>query len=345
VAEELGADHVVEGSVRRSNERVRVTAQLLKGADGTHIWADSWDRKLSAGDLFDIQDEITNGIVGAIAGVHGAISRTAAAQARQRPESLTSYECVLVAHAYERKVSRENWTVAKNCLETVLTREPNYVDALSAYTLIAADAYAIGKTLLGMEDSEAWLDKALNAGERAVKLAPEDANSHRQLAFARFVAGDIESFRDHAERALALNPYDANVMGDTGTLLTFSGSYDRGLKLILEAIDLNPHHPEWWNLGVFRAHWMNDRLQQASDALGKIDEPDNFWPALWRMVIAVELEDEEAATTERAELERRYPGFSIDAYRQEAAYWHHTPEFVDRTVAVLRKAGVPESSE
>ena len=342
-AEALGADYVVEGSVRRFNTRVRVTAQLLEANDGTHMWAESWDRDLSAGDIFDIQDEITNGIVGVIAGIHGVIARSAAAGVRHKPESLDSYDCVLLATGYERQPSPEAWQLARQCLEDVLAREPDYVDALSAYTLIAADGYAVGRALSDGE-REHLLATALATGEHAIDLAPDDANSHRQLAYASFVGGDVESFRVHAERGLALNPNDANVMGDTGTLMVFSGAYDRGLELIEEAIARNPHHPDWWYLGVFTTHWMNGRNQEALTAIGKVDQPENFWVYLSRTVIFTELGDMEGAATARSVLESLYPGFTIATYRMEAAYWQPTPDYVERVAAVLRKAGVPEGA-
>ena len=140
----LGADYLVEGSVRRSATRVRVTAQLIDVSDATHLWAETWDRDLSAGDIFDIQDEITNAIVGIIAGVHGVIARSSAAAARQRPSSLDNYDCLLLAYAYDREQTAEAFHTARTCLTEVLAREPDYVDALSAYTFLAADGYGMG---------------------------------------------------------------------------------------------------------------------------------------------------------------------------------------------------------
>jgi adenylate cyclase len=344
VAKKLGADYVVEGSVRRSESRVRVTAQLLEAGAATHMWADTYDRDLTAGDVFDIQDEITEAIVGVIAGVHGVIARTAASAARQRPENLDSYECVLIANGYERTTSVENWHMAKTCLDAVLTREPDYVDALAAYSYIATDGYAMGWASSDAEGEE-MLAAALAAGERAVDLAPDDANSHRQLSYASFVSGDVAGFRAHAERGLALNPNDSNVMGDTGTLMSFSGSYDRGLELITEAIARNPHHPNWWYLGVVSAHWMNGRHEDAAAALTKIDQPDNFWPYLMRTVVSTELRDAEGAAAALAQLYQLYPDFNIATYRVEAAYWQPTPEFIERAIAALRKAGVPEGTD
>jgi TolB-like protein/class 3 adenylate cyclase/Tfp pilus assembly protein PilF len=341
VAEELGATYVVEGSVRRSEDRVRVTAQLLEAGAATHMWADTWDRDLTAGDVFDIQDEITSGIVGVIAGVHGVIARSAATEARQRPDSLDSYDCVLQAYAYHRQPGADAFGAAQSCLNDVLLREPDYVDGLSAFTMIATEGYSVG---WGMPDDDraTLLADALDAGQRAIALAPEDSKSHWSLAYAEFVSGDIAGFHAHTERAMALNPNDADVMGAAGVLLSFSGEYDRGLELIEEGMSRNPHHPGWWHLGSVCAYWSTGRNAEALTAILKVNQPENFWLHIWRGILAGEVGDSESAAAALASLESVYPGFTIARYRDEITYWQVTPEFMERAVAALRKAGVPE---
>ena len=167
--------------MRRSASDIRVTAQLLNGGDGTHLWAESYNRDLSAGSVFDIQDEITEAIVGVIAGVHGVISRAAAVAARQRTDSLDAYDCVLLSYAYDRQGSAESFRSAKNCLDKVLIREPDYVAALSAFTLVAADGYGMGWDL-AEDERKILLEKALATGQRAIALALDDAQSHWSLS-------------------------------------------------------------------------------------------------------------------------------------------------------------------
>jgi adenylate cyclase len=341
VAKELGVDFVVEGSVRKSEGRVRVTAQLLEANGATHVWANSWDRELSTRNVFDIQDEVTNAIVGAIAGVHGAVARTAAVQSRQQPMNLDSYECVLRTFVYERQFSGEAYRIAKSCLEEILANEPDYVDAVSAFAMIATDGYTMG---WGMSDEERdeMLVQALTAGHKAIALAPDDARGHLYLAYAEAAAGNAREFHVHAERAMELNPNDADVMGNVGAMMAFSGEYDYGLALIEKAILLNPHHPEWWYYGVAAAHWSNGRHRDALDAVNKVNQTDLFWTYFWRAVVFIELGDESSATAAPADLERVYPGFTIETYREEGSNFMPTQDFLERAVSALRRAGLPE---
>jgi adenylate cyclase len=342
VAAELGADYVVEGSVRRSQDRVRVTAQLLEAGAATHMWAESYDRDLTAGDVFDIQDEITDSIVGVIAGVHGVIARSAATEVVQRPASLDSYDCVLRVYAYERQFSAENYWAARKCLEEVLAREPNYVEAVAAYAMIATDGYTMGWDLSD-DERQAMLPEALAAGQRAIELAPDNPRSHLFFAYAKAAAGNRLDFHAHANRALALNPNDADVLGNVGGMMAFSGEYDRGLELIEKGIALNPYHPEWWYYGVTAAHWSNGRRDEAAAAISRVNQPDLFWTHFWRVIVFTELSDDVNAKAALADLERTYPGFSIETYRiKEAPPFLPTQEYLERAIAALRKAGVPE---
>ncbi len=251
---------------------------------------------------------------------------------------------MLHAYEYDRKQTAELYHAAKTCLDGVLAREPNYVAGLSAFTYIAAMGYSMG---WGMADEERapLLEEALAVGQRALALAPDDAMVNWNFAWANFIGGDMATYRVYAERALALNPIDADVMGVIGFAMAASGDYDRGLALIEEAMINNPHHPEWWQFGVVAAHWSNGRTADALVAVRKINQPGNFWVYLWRTVLFTEVGDESNTAAALADLKRVYPGFTIAIYRNEAAFWQPTPEFVERVVAALRKSGLPEGAD
>ena len=131
VARELGARYVLEGSVRKAGTSLRVTAQLLDASDGTHLWAETYDRDLSASSIFAVQDEITEQVVGTIAG-SGVISRARFAEIeRKPPESLAGYECVLLAQNSGRydTIRSEYRKKARSCLERTVRDDPGYTDA------------------------------------------------------------------------------------------------------------------------------------------------------------------------------------------------------------------------
>jgi adenylate cyclase len=130
VAKDLGAEYIVEGSIRRANERIRVSVQLLDGGNGKYLWGEVYDRDLTAADVFAIQDEITNQIATTIADDHGIVSRARSKQARGKGTgALSSYECVLKLYEYDRLVTEEAHLAALRCLERTVKTDPNYSDA------------------------------------------------------------------------------------------------------------------------------------------------------------------------------------------------------------------------
>jgi len=130
-----------------------------------------------------------------------------------------------------------------------------------------------------------------------------------------------------------------------GVLMAFSGDYERGLELIEKGMARNPHHPGWWHLGSVSALWSTGRNAEALIAVRKVDQPDNFWWHIWRAILAGETEDFDTTAAALADLERLYPGFTISTYHDEIAYWHVTPDFVERAVMALRAAGMPNLTD
>ena len=165
LSRELGARYVLEGSVQRAESTLRVTAQLLDAKNGTHLWADTYDRELSASSIFAIQDEITEQVVATIAGKFGVISRARFSEVKEKPtESLDAYEWVLKAGAYYI----DNWDAIQHAevrdgLERVVKSDPGYADAWAWLCHIYIDEYR-----WDYNPRPDPLDRALDAARRAV---------------------------------------------------------------------------------------------------------------------------------------------------------------------------------
>jgi TolB-like protein/DNA-binding SARP family transcriptional activator len=338
----LGVDYVVEGSVRRSPSRVRVTAQLLVAADGTHVWAESWDRDLSVGDIFDIQDEITNGIVVAIAGVHGAIARTSADRltAWQGEPSLSAYDCVLVAYQWVRLLSQESYTKAEGCLESTLPTDPDYAEAHAAYSYVTGEGYSSGYK--SRHDRDELLRRALAAGERAVSLAPANGWAHWAFANALFLARNLEGFRAQAARAVELNPHNSLMLGAIGANYCFAGDYAICTELIDKAMVHDPFHPDWWNFGLGKEQWARGDYQAALETLSAINLPGYYWTHIWRVVFMSELGRTAEAEVAVAELLGLYPGTSVAIFRESARSFNFPEAEIEIGATMLRNAGLPE---
>ncbi|MCH8883056.1 MAG: adenylate/guanylate cyclase domain-containing protein [SAR324 cluster bacterium] len=130
VGQELGARYVLEGSVRKEGGTIRVTVQLVAATDGTHLWAETYERELSGENLFDVQDQITENVVGAIGGKYGAIHRAGLQASRGKaPDRLEGYDCVLRAITLLRQLTPQLHLSARDCLETAVEQEPDYAEA------------------------------------------------------------------------------------------------------------------------------------------------------------------------------------------------------------------------
>ncbi len=258
VAQKLGAQYLVEGSVRKAGDRLRVTVQLIDTANDSHIWAERYDRKLD--DIFEIQDEITTAIVATLPG------RVEAAQheqlTRKRPSSLAAYECLLAAKVLHHRSTRADNEEAQKLVARALRLDPEYAHARAWRGCILGQAWGYG----WCEDGEATYTEAKSEINKALSLDENDADVHRLLAAVNITAGDHDRARRHQERALALNPNYDLVVVQMGELLTWMGSPEDGIDWIKKAMRLNPHHPErfWSHLG--RAHFTARQYSEAIEA-------------------------------------------------------------------------------
>ncbi|WP_395710524.1 adenylate/guanylate cyclase domain-containing protein [Reyranella sp.] len=266
VARKLGARYLVEGSVRKSGDRLRITVQLIDTASDTHVWAERFDRKLD--DVFAIQDEITSSIVATLPG------RLEAAQqdrlARLKPSSLAAYECVLAAKVLHHRSTREDNVEAQKLIGRALQLDPDYAHARAWRGCILGQAWGYG----WCEDREATFDEVVFELDKAMALDDNDADVHRILAAVAITRNDLTRARFHQDRALALNPNYDLVVVQMGELFTWLGRSEEGVEWIRRAMKLNPHHPArfWSHLG--KAHFVGRQYAQAIEAFMHLSAMD-----------------------------------------------------------------------
>jgi adenylate cyclase len=343
VGKHLGARYVLEGSVRRSGDIVRITVQLLDAEDASHVWAERYDRQLTAANVFSIQDEIVQGIVSALGGAYGVLNRTALEQ-EARTDNLDAYRCVLLSYAYDLENTALTHLAARTCLERAVELDPDYADAWAALAMLYVDEHNMGwNPNPGLYDP---LERALSAAQRAVKLAPNNPTAHSRLAFVHFARGDLDKFRVHGERAVALNPNDGDILAYTGAHMIFSGDIDRGLPLVDKAIELNPgYHPGWWDSAKAVGHYVRGEYEQALEAHRYVNMPDFFYAHIWPIAINGMLGRKDAARASLRELERVYPRFTIATFRKEYAHFHPPEAMMEHIIEGLRRGGMPEGAE
>jgi len=234
IAEELGVGYVVEGSVRKGGERVRITAQLNDVATGSHIWAEHYDRNLA--DVFAVQDEITEAIVAAIEPQIYAAENFRAQ--RKPPDSMDAWDLVMRALSHYWRVTRQDNLVAQALLEKAIAFDPNYGQALG---LLAA-SHSFGGHM-GWADMTAVGPVAERAALAAIRADGEDPWAHYSLGCVYLFARRFDDSLAEFELALRLNPNFSFAQGYYGLTLSYCGRWEEGAAAASRALRLSPRDP------------------------------------------------------------------------------------------------------
>ena len=343
VGKELGARYVMEGSLRQAGAKLRLAVQLVDAVSGAHLWAENYERSFSLEAVFELQDELVPRIVSTVADMHGVLPRSMSEAVRGRaPGQLSPYEAMVRSFAYFERVTPEELAAARSGLEQAVEKAPDHPDGWAMLALLCVQDYAQGFEL--QKDS---LSRGLAAARRAVEAAPTNHLAHFALAQALFFQKEFQSFRNAAERSLALNPCDGNSIAFLGELLTYAGDRERGLALAERAKRLNPHHPGWyWYVDAFNAYRQGDD-RAAIDFVLKANLPGHWGSHAALAAAYGQLGERDGAGKALKELLKLRPDFGVRA-RSEAEKWWD-PEYVERWIDGLRKAGLegalPSQSE
>jgi TolB-like protein len=234
VAEELGVGYVLEGSVRKAGDRVRITAQLIDVTTGSHIWAERYDRDLA--DVFAVQDEITDAIVAAIEPQLYAAENFHAQ--RKPPSSMDAWDLVMRALSHFWRVTREDNMVAQALLEEAIAIDPNYGQALG----VLATSRSFGGHM-GWEDAATAVPAAERAAVAAIQVDSEDPWAHNALGGVYVSMRRIEDALAEFEVALQLNPNFSLAQGFYGLALTYCGRWQEADAAARRALRLSPRDP------------------------------------------------------------------------------------------------------
>ncbi len=234
VAAELGVGYVVEGSVRKVGERVRITAQLNDVSTGSHIWAERYDRGLA--DVFAVQDEITEAIVAAIEPQIYAAENFRSR--RKPPDSMDAWDLVMRALSHYWRVTRQDHVVAQALLEKAAAIDPNYGQALGV--LAASHTFSAH---MGWSDKEQTAPIAERAAQTAILADSEDPWAHYALACVYLFARRFDDSLAQFESALQLNPNFSLAQGYYGLALAYCGRWQDAELAARRAVRLSPRDP------------------------------------------------------------------------------------------------------
>ncbi len=234
IAEELGVGYVIEGSVRREGDRVRITVQLNDVMTGSHLWAERYDREVAS--VFAVQDEITEAIVAAIEPQLYAAENFRAR--RKAPESLDAWDLVMRALSHFWRMTREDNFAAQGLLDRAVSLDPNYAQALA----VLAVSHTFGAHM-GWQEAAKATSIAERAAMAAVRADGEDPWAHLAMATAYSYLGRLDDALAAYELTLRLNPNFSLAQGYYGLVLSWTGRGREGTEAVRRALTLSPRDP------------------------------------------------------------------------------------------------------
>jgi len=339
VGRELGVRYLLEGSVRKSANRVRISGQLIDTSSGTHLWADRFEGTIE--DVFELQDQVTASVVGAIA---PRLEQAEIERARRKPtESLDAYDLFLRGLANVYKWTREGNEEALRLFYRAVERDPDFAVAYAA----AADCFSRRKSFGWVIDREKEIAEAKRLARRALQSGNDDATVLCFAGFAlAFVAKDLDDGAAFLDQALLINPNLALGWVASGWIKVWLGEPDRAVERFAHAMRLSPVDPNLLIMqqGIAHAHLF---AGQYDEALTWAKVALRGWPdgqSLLRVAAASSAltgRDEEAKRL-MAQLLEIDPSLQISRLSEDVMGPHGRPEYWAKYVDGLRKAGLPE---
>jgi adenylate cyclase len=333
IANELGARYILEGSVRKAGEKVRINAQLIDSTTGGHMWAERYDRNLE--DIFTLQDEVTAKIVSGL-----EVNLTAADKKRtghKITRDVDAYDLYLRGRTAFHRFTESDNALAKEIFKKAIELDPNFA---------AAFAYL---SLAQMIDWEyVWkgpgytLDQALETAQKAVAIDDKLGLAHTRLGWIYNFRGEHDKAIASYERAMELDPDDVETCSYFAEALNYSGDPDEAIKLTEKAIRFDPLLPRHITFHLGHSYLLLNRLDDAVAFIrNTIDQVPTFVPAhVFLAVVYSEMDRMQEARSEIETVLKLAPGNTVPITSQR--YPHRSSKTQNRFVEGLRKAGLPE---
>jgi adenylate cyclase len=311
VARDLGVHYVVEGSVRKSGNRVRVTVQLIESKSEKHVWAERYDRELT--DIFEIQDEVTKAIIGALP------SRLEAADIerikRKPPQDLAAYDYVLRSKVLHHHGTREANEEALQVLNKAIEVDPDYAQAYAWKACTLRQAILRGFT----EEPEGFNAQRIANAKKALALDENDMECLRILCEIHMEQEDLDKAEHYHNRAFELNPNDPRMLAQRGELMVWLGRPDEGVEWVQQAMQLDPLAANGFAHLLGRALRAGRRYEDAIVAYKQVRTARYQHHAEMAACYAATGDDDEAAK-QREETLRLNPDFAIEKYIASLPY-------------------------
>ncbi len=329
VARDLGVQYVLEGSVRKAGNRVRITAQLIEATDGSHLWAERYDRELA--DVFAVQDEIAQMIVAALP--RRLESANLERVNLKTTENLVAYDYLLRGKDHHHRRTREDNALALKMLDKAIELDPHFALAYAWKACTLGQAAARGYR----EWNEELSQESLTLAEKSRDLDEDESECHRILCELHLFQLRFDQAEIHHERALSLNPNDPRIVAQRGQLMTWLGQADEGVAWIELARRLDPYPPDARADSLGQALIAARRYAEAIKAYKLIANLNHTHHAHMAACHAM-LGDMEAAHAHADTVRKLAPDYTVDGIVNSLPYKHDQDREHHREA--LRKAGL-----
>ena len=331
VGQELGVQYVLEGSVRKAGDRVRITAQLVEAAKGFHLWAERYDRELR--DIFVLQDEVAKKIVAALAVTLTDDEQTRLVQ--QETENLEAFDYYLRGSDFRKRSTKEGNAEARGMFERAIDLDPRFSVAHASLAWTHVDDWC-----MGWSQNPRSLEQAFESAQRAIALDELLSLGHRTLGHVLLWNRQHDRAVAEVERAVVLDPNDAEGYAELGRILTWSGRHREAEEQMKKAMRFNPHFPPWYLYILGQIYTFMERSEEAVAILKRalIRDPD-FLPT--HIVLAYlygQTGRKDAARDEVAEIMRISPYYSLEILRVTVPFKDQS--VLETAVETLHLAGL-----
>jgi adenylate cyclase len=334
IGNDLGVSYILEGSVRKSGNRARITAQLIDALNGHHLWAERYDRELD--DVFEVQDEITRNVAIALQvelsfGEHARIWQSGT-------RSFEAWQCQIRGVQKFYKFTQEGRREAQECFEKAVAIDPEYIPALVALGQTLSQAARFGDS----PDSASILKRVEQISKKLLEHEHSRANGYALQGNLRLLEGQHGLAMKAARQAVELAPDNPHHRGRLALLLVYSGEPDEALKQFKIATQQSPHCPNWLTIVPALAHYLLGDLERAREAaeqsLSRFPDFPYAYVNLAGIYSALGLQAEAHDTATK--LLRLQPAFSLADYKKSQLFINR--EDTDTWVGNLSEAGLPD---
>jgi len=338
VSEELGVRYILEGSIQKAGDQIRVTAQLIDAISGHHLWADRYDRDIK--DFFDLLDEIAKKVT---IELQVKLTEGDIARISHKTENFEAWASATTANSFLKLISKENIAKARELSEKAVLLDPGYGFAWA----VLGGAHNIEGIFRWSESRNKSIKLAVEYTDKALKLDTNLSCATSVKGRLYRMQGQFEQAISTGEKSIALGPSHDLSYSTLSTTMLYAGRFEESITLMKKAMRLNPQYPAWYLYILASSYFHEERYEEAIEAGNRLLDRTRKgeWPPilahLGLSVSYTELGRDEEASAHAAKVLKINPKFSLENYARTNQYKNKSD--FERYLASLRKAGLPKT--